>query len=219
MKIQSHFRLIEAIKFYQNHNIEYIDVPWDVSPEISALTKPANCKDFYLEKDTVLVASAEQSFLQVYDQLHDTKIYMALTPCFRDEPNIDEFHQKYFMKLELFTKDAMRYYDVVCYAEEFFRLQLMAMPHREYENQLTVDLKLKHIELGSYGVRQLNNGMIYVYGTGLAEPRFQQALEYRNKIKGMVYQAGYHPSATPRMIHDAAYAAWQVKKSQPIIAA
>jgi seryl-tRNA synthetase len=103
MEEDSWKRLTAAIGFYTVHGFELIEVPWTVNSVYSSLTKPPGRNDFWL-KDKVLVASAEQAFVQLYDEgkLDPEKFYCALTPCFRDEPVFDELHQLYFMKLELF---------------------------------------------------------------------------------------------------------------------
>lgn len=51
-----------------------------------------------------MVGSAEQSFLaRMFEgKLKEDTLYMSITPCFRDEENLDIFTQPHFMKLELF---------------------------------------------------------------------------------------------------------------------
>jgi hypothetical protein len=43
-----------------------------------------------------------------------------------------------------------------------------------------MDWTLNGVEIGSYGVRQYKNLVKWVYGTGLAEPRFTTAKNYGN---------------------------------------
>lgn len=42
-------------------------------------------------------------------------------------------------------------------------------------DEFSYDLEINNIEVGSYGIRQYKN-LFWVYGTGLAEPRFSQAI-------------------------------------------
>uniref|UniRef100_A0A6C0LT50 Uncharacterized protein n=1 Tax=viral metagenome TaxID=1070528 RepID=A0A6C0LT50_9ZZZZ len=90
-----------STKYYPLNGYKYINTPWLVSEDISNITKPLDRKNFNIN-DKVLVASGEQSFLQMMDE---NKIepgkYCTITPCFRDESNITEFHKNYFMKTEL----------------------------------------------------------------------------------------------------------------------
>lgn len=190
MKAESWKRLAKAQTYYEAQGFRYFDASWTVPPEISAITKPKNTKDFYL-RDKVLVGSAEQSFLSVYNEL-DSGLYYAITPCFRNEP-IDEWHQEGFMKLELFSKDYNTYSLFKKLARRFFREQLNLDP-LDLDLELAIrrygsDILFKGIELGSYGIRLFPSGEnvnypdfnlnmpCWVYGTGLAEPRFTKALE------------------------------------------
>lgn len=92
--------LNHSIFYYKLKKYEYIEVPWLVDEDISNLTKPDNKKNFYVN-DKTIVASAEQSFLQL---IKENKLeygnYITTTPCFRDEI-VDDLHNQYFMKTEL----------------------------------------------------------------------------------------------------------------------
>lgn len=171
-------RLTNAAEFYEASGFTYKNVPWVVAPEISAITKPVDIEDFYLGKSPlVLVGSAEQSFLQIYDSL-DNGLYYAITPCFRNEYVYDELHKMYFMKLELFTKDANRLLELLDSAKAFFERHLPWYSHYPVE-KVTLgvddyDLMYRGIELGSYNIKR-HGQMEWACGTGLAEPRFTQA--------------------------------------------
>lgn len=176
MKAESWKRIAEAQEFYETRGFRYLDVPWTVPKEISAITKPHFLKDFYIE-DKVLVGSAEQSFLSIYDEL-DKGLYYAITPCFRDEVE-DEWHQKNFMKLELFQKGWLHNYFISTALEYFSRYTngLEIIEFDPTKREWNFDIELGGIEVGSYGIRSYADGKFeWTYGTGLAEPRFTKAL-------------------------------------------
>ena len=78
-----------------------------VNDEISNITKPEDRENFYINDNQVLVASGEQSFMQLIgDSKMDPGKYVTLTPCFRDE-SVDKLHKQYFMKTELIVYDTL----------------------------------------------------------------------------------------------------------------
>lgn len=167
-------RLAAAQEYYENLGYKNIEVPWVVDKDVNLITAPPNPTLYPLE-NKFLVASAEQSFIQ---SLKDGKLppgrYQATTPCFRDD-ELDELHQRYFMKLELFdnTRDGDSYMRTVLDSQEFFSKYVTV------ERKLTavgMDLESGGIELGSYGVRETPYGK-FVYGTGCAEPRLGYAIK------------------------------------------
>lgn len=177
-------KLMQAIDYYTLHGFQYINLPWLVSENISSVTRPDSCQDFFINKE-VLVASGEQSFLQlIKDQKLAPGRYMGLTPCFRDEKVLDELHCQYFMKVELIdtlnpTEKSLD--QIIELAINFFQqylpCEVVQMIDSTYD---IVDIK-NQIELGSYGIRQtfLNENpyqsklteLKWIYATGCAEPR------------------------------------------------
>lgn len=163
------------------------------------------------------VASAEQSFLQMQmDAVADgarfkyvdtpwteriTGSFCALTPCFRNEPVLDDLHQPYFMKLELITWDGneadmsrMIQLARIWYESEHpgthpdDDLQVRVVENNDPDHlgvTQAYDLVTAHtgIELGSYGIREHAKVGRWVYGTGLAEPRYSVALEAEKTFK------------------------------------
>ena len=152
-----------------------------------------------------LIASGEQGFLYMANKGQlATGNYQAITPCFRNEPH-DEFHQKQFMKLELieymdtYTPWHMapqgaalneRIEDMVDNAMDIFeRLgqdKLVVRAVKTHDNDpvcvpdtVSYDIEGQYgdrwIELGSYGARRAVFGT-WIFGTGLAEPRFSKVL-------------------------------------------
>lgn len=160
-------------------------VPALVDPDVMAHTCPAGVTDSRLRgrgTDTV-VASAEQSFLQL-DKDGELKAgnWMALTPCYREEPILDDVHLPVFLKLELiqisddanfYTRSEAMY--LAHKMQKFFK-EFYAMPTKVIETEEGWEVMYEDLELGSFGVRRTMTGRSYIYGTGLAEPRASTAL-------------------------------------------
>lgn len=172
-------RIVAASDFYRQHGFKPISVPHVVSREISDLTRPAGRSELYhVEGETVYSASAEHGFLELLSRGElEEGSYQALTPCYRDEPELDDIHFRIFLKLELAMVggDAQANADHMCnVAKRFFRT-LGIKPFKVNAGNdlspLQCDLVTGHgLELGSYGVRQ-GVSKPYAYGTGIAEPR------------------------------------------------
>lgn len=161
-------------------------VPGMVDPDVMAHTCPPGVHDdrLYGAGTDTVVASAEQSFLQLDKdgEIHPGD-WMALTPCYRDEPVLDEVHLPVFLKLELIRlSDEENFYtrsNAMWLAGEMQRFfsEFYGMPTELIETMDGFDVMYEDLELGSYGVRKTMTGKSYVYGTGLAEPRTSIALE------------------------------------------
>lgn len=169
--------LSNALSFYQGHGYRQVEVPWIVDPAILNLTCPEAWRIMFVPGLGGLVGSAEQSFLALDAAGRlGQGAFVALTPCFRNEPVVDRLHQKCFMKVELYRNDdtgpeALE--AMIRLAQGFFLL------HTEDEVERVAtedgfDLNLNGIEIGSYGIREAG-GLRWVYGTGIAEPRFSTA--------------------------------------------
>jgi len=185
--------LVAASTHYAIHGYKRVEAPWIVNGRAMCATSPADAK-LYSVDNKFLVASGEQSFLQLIEEdLLPHGDYQCVTPCFRDDV-LDEFHHRYFLKLELIT-----YYGVkeprlsdlsemktVCMA--FFRHHVACCevqtddeadpPHKTHTSDI-VSLRggVRDIELGSYGVRRHPTFGNWIYGTGVALPRLSQAKE------------------------------------------
>ena len=177
--------LAEALRIYERYGYQRITTPWLVSKEAIYATKPFDHRSFETF-DGHLVASGEQGFIQMaLDGLlaHDVKL-MTITPCFRDDA-IDEWHLRHFVKIELcwaYPKDSWQaLVEMIENAGTVLRCLgaktsvPMSTPPGIYD---LVDER--GIELGSYGIRKYKN-FEWVFGTGLAEPRFSQAAKARFK--------------------------------------
>jgi len=203
-------RLLEAREYYEEKGFKYVDVPWAVSCGAIMMTRPPhiNGEPFHFDaggNKLYPVASAEQSFLDM--QLTATTqgkpitgSYCAITPCFRNEPKLDELHQPYFMKLELIswvpvdgnpTEQEIALHRMIAHARQFFE-EL----EKDFETETVLNAELAQgdplcvgghafdiqsfrcgIEIGSYGIRQHSLVGRWIYGTGLAEPRYTYAVE------------------------------------------
>lgn len=120
--------IADSIKFYETKGFRRIESPWTVSSPISNITKPEGAKDFSIaEKNKVLVASGEQSFLYLYNKgFLPYGAFQTVTPCFRDEI-FTPLNTKYFIKNELIITDEEdeitldRLAALVTCARDFFR--------------------------------------------------------------------------------------------------
>jgi hypothetical protein len=171
--------LSDALDYYQSKGFIYEDVDWVVSEEISNITKPEILKNFPLF-DGVLVASAEQSFLQkIYDKQLKAGSFVALTPCFRDEVS-DYLHQKYFMKVELIeTLDTtpQRMFEIIELCQNFFKQYVDTKIEQTGELMYDIVDSKNGIELGSYGIRSNPLVGTWIYATGVAEPRLSRVIK------------------------------------------
>ncbi len=185
--------LAEAKSFYQsyNYNYNYIDVPWKCNKESYQLTCPYDSSlpefEFNSTKNGYLVASGEQSFIEMmFNNTIKPGMYQTITPCFREEKEYSDQTRPWFMKLEL----CHILYDSQSLDKELLLKLMINMVINFFENYISdlaliptdigFDLVSSGIELGSYGYRQAGK-YEYLYGTGVAEPRFSIAREISSK--------------------------------------
>jgi hypothetical protein len=167
-------KIADAITYYKKLNYQYIEVPWFVSKNSIDITKPPSAKYFNTFAGQ-LVGSGEQSFLEIRRTLKKG-FYQCVTPCFRDEDITDKYRRTYFLKLELIeigSLDKDKSVDsMLQQANKFFEKY---HPTNEIQTDIGFDLMINNIEVGSYGYREYN-GFLWIYGTGIAEPRLSQAI-------------------------------------------
>jgi hypothetical protein len=184
--------LNKAVKYYNVFKFIEINVPYIVDEAISNRTKPKDRQNIFhyfheqnyseVDPNRVYVASAEQSFIQLYKEGKlQIGRWMGLSPCLRDEPILDDLHYKMFLKLELIYIGSDDVNFMVEMARSFF-IEHLNLKVEKIKTKEGVDLFYKNIELGSYGTRTMPDGLIYTYGTGLAEPRTSICLE-KNLMK------------------------------------
>ncbi len=167
-------KIDDAVHFYGRH-FQFIEVPWFVSRKAMEVTAPPGrrfCSSFLGD----MVASGEQSFIQLWvDKKFEKGKFACVTPCFRDD-EIDNLHFNYFMKVELIDlcpdNVEVAIDNVVSKALEFFSYYL---DPEVIDTEIGKDVVYNGVELGSYGFRS-SGEMRWVYGTGCAEPRLSQAL-------------------------------------------
>jgi len=170
----------KSILFYEKHRYTRIESPWTVTSAVSNITKPIGGKDFtVLEKNKVLVASGEQSFLYLYVKGFLPKgKFQTVTPCFRDEI-FDTTHSKYFIKNELIITDEVHIgtlMSMVVHSKVFFKsilgdkFEIEDIRTGDDSFDIVAKINDKEYELGSYGIRHCEF-LSWVYGTGCAEPR------------------------------------------------
>lgn len=185
--------LHQAIQWWQEQGFYFVDLPWVVPKAFSDATRPEGSRDITTLHGS-FVASGEQSFLQLWDAgllPAGAPGYIGWTPCLRDDV-LDETHQHGFMKVEWFVPAepdepapqwSPRLHALLALQTALFRAlarntgrPLAAPLWRCLIGPEQVDLMVGGLEVGSYGRRNFN-GRPYFYGTGLALPRFTQALD------------------------------------------
>lgn len=170
--------LADAIAFYSARGYQQVEVPWLVGADAILATIPPQHLDGAMmveQRSEYLVGSAEQGFLEI--DLPPGR-YMAVSPCFR-AGEVDALHQETFMKLELHQTsdtDLSYVHDMIDDACEFFDQHCGSRPLFINDTADGWDIEIAGIEVGSYGVRD-SGGRTWVYGTGLALPRFSLACD------------------------------------------
>lgn len=188
--------LARALEFYTTKGFHRVESPWLVTKEISDITKSPDLSSYIVQKDNetkqkVFVASGEQSLLYLINKSFLPRFgkYQTITPCMRNEP-FDETHTKYFMKLELMEystvddlSDLPHVAAMVDTAMSWFssivgRSSLTVLD-TGHDHGWSYDIMLDGVEIGSYGYRSCLF-CNWIYGTGLAEPRFSRLINNRN---------------------------------------
>jgi hypothetical protein len=183
--------LAQSQQYYTNLGYEYCETPYALPELYSAKTKPHNDPSFILShgffenQPHELVGSAEQGFIYLWltQQLPNKKL-CSITPCFRTENYNSTTHLPWFMKCELFhLSDSLEDCHLMIQDAWNFYIQ------HTNENSLTLiqtsdeswDINLYDIEIASFGIRRFSEGA-FIYGTGLALPRFSFALSCQNRL-------------------------------------
>lgn len=164
--------LTEALQYYQQRGYRYVDVPWIVPDEIARMTFDG--EGLACQAGT-LIGSAEQGFLAL-DVAKGDKL-MSASPCFRNEPVVDELHRLWFMKVELYLEGS-RVQEVLADALKYAQMYLDAEVVSTAEG---FDIMASGIEIGSYGERSVSNRR-WTYGTGIALPRFTMAMDQQENM-------------------------------------
>lgn len=172
-------RLVAAVEFYEDRGFQSLSMPWHVPYDVASVTCKDDNRMFELRGNGILVGSAEQSFIEAQKKGRlGPGRFVAITPCFRNEGEArDELHALYFMKVELystytFMKDEDHFLSSV--AREFMQGQTDKHIDRVKTDE-GYDLEIGGTEVGSYSSRR-HEGLAWTCGTGIAEPRFSQAI-------------------------------------------
>jgi seryl-tRNA synthetase len=184
--------LQETIAFWRELGYLFVDLPWVVGHRFVEATRPIGMPMGIETAHGVLVASGEQSFLQLMSEskLAEAPGYIGWTPCFREEPEFTALHHLGFLKAELFIPVESTEIGLESLQRLLDRqgelFETLAQSMNFYDTSFTTksisalqtDIELNGVEIGSYGVRSFE-GHCYLYGTALALPRFTQALRIR----------------------------------------
>ena len=173
----NYFLLGQAIAFYKEVGYTYIEVPWIVSKEAQFATLSDETRAFEVTDKGYLVGSAEQGIIELMKHGLSNGAYVSCSPCFRNEPVKDDLHLDQFMKVELsvISSELRNIDDIVGHALMFKQARSPSMVKTKYISDTEIDLEINGVEVGSYGVREIDGKFLY-YGTGLALPRFDQAV-------------------------------------------
>lgn len=179
------YKLIsDAIGYYQSIGYQYIEVPWIVYRKATLATAPEWVRPFETFMGD-LVGSGEQGFIQMMmNGVLEPGKYVCATPCFRDEPYLDDIHMNCFFKVELINTENVNeraWMDMMEDARVFFSHSgLMAYKSKITDDQYDLNDLRTDIELGSYGIRR-HKDLAWVFGTGCAEPRLSLVLAKNDK--------------------------------------
>lgn len=175
-------KIADSIEYFENSGFARIESPWTVTKKIAQITAPENASYWSIsEKNKVLVASGEQSFLYLYLKGFLPKgRFQSVTPCFRDEP-FDNLHTKYFIKNELIdTEDtsADNLHQIIEDVEHYLYRYTDKNNVAVVPNDDGWDINVNGIEVGSYGIRSCEY-LKWIYATGCAEPRLTYAVNLK----------------------------------------
>ena len=206
--------IADAVEFYERRGYVYLeDAPWEVFHGAYYATRPSGSQDVRvvvggpvlddreddhpvtLEIDSAderfLVASGEQSFIQMMFDGQPIKRAICVTPCWRWERRIDTLHRRYFMKAELINAQDVdqghlmhMVHDAMAFFEQYFSVRVV-----QTDEGFDIVEKGTRYELGSYGIRQVQNPKTkqyfgWIYGTACAEPRLSTAIARHSKYVG-----------------------------------
>lgn len=178
-------KLADAQTYYAHRGYSEIAVPWILGYEAYCATRPPDRKEFFC-LDGYLNASGEQGFLQLMLDGKRLGKHCCVTACFRDEPELDATHHRYFVKLELIDTDASaeNLAKMISDAKEFIHtyIPVNVIPTNPEGTAFDIVDASEGIELGSYGIRTYGK-YSWIYGTGIALPRLDTAINLKKTKK------------------------------------
>lgn len=189
------YKLIsQAAELYSDRYVYVPDAPWAVGREAYYATKPYDAgPDITLvvegQPTQYMVASGEQSFIQMMLDGRFIKRAYCITPCFRPD-RYDYLKRPQFEKLELINADDVTFanlYHMMHDAASFFERHVDIKFIQTGPMSFDIIERQTRIELGSYGLREMNlpdgRHLEWIYGTGCAEPRLSVAIHGSGRKK------------------------------------
>lgn len=170
--------LYEAMAFYKQRGYQFISVPLIVDPDITRFTLPDDRVAKPHGTFGEYVGSAEQSIYQmIKDGVHLPDRMLAITPCQRDEPVLDESHLEIFLKIELASLDLNHtHFNIRNDVLDFLNhIQIDGVESVMQDDDVSYDINVNDVEVGSFGYRWYNDTLVS-FGTGLALPRLSYAV-------------------------------------------
>lgn len=186
-------RLAAAMRYYTNRGWTQVDADSIVAITTLKLTMPPQGTIISVDDQFGLVASGEQSLLDRYVNYRGFEgRFVTCTPCYRQEDwkrvwedGASDLYRSEFMKVELFQNVDVTPQElarVIALALDFFTsVSPLAERPVVVPTDDGFDINLGGIEIGSYGIREAGS-LRWIYGTGLAEPRFSAV---RNRLLGL----------------------------------
>lgn len=176
--------LMQASQYFTGLDYKQVEVPWIVPESLTQDTKPHDNRSFVMTSDMFkyqpheLVGSAEQGFIYA---LANKEIkpgaYWSISPCFRYDA-YDALHFPWFMKLELCVIPKPEQDKATLLKTLIQHCMDLYTSFGEVPTLVpigdTFDIEINGDEVGSYGIREITETP-YIYGTGLALPRFSIA--------------------------------------------
>ncbi len=192
--------IARALEFYRGRGYIYVeDAPWMVDKPAYYATKPPQAQaDVIKEREDgtaqkFLVASGEQSFIQMMLDGQPLKRAICVTPCYRVE-KYDALRRPAFMKAELINAHDVddghlihMVHEAASFFEQFFSVRIVRTGVSGGSPTYDIIEKGTRIELGSYGIRRISVGdtkLDWVYGTACAEPRLSTVIARHSKETG-----------------------------------
>lgn len=177
-------KVAHAQEYYAGLGYTELSVPWIISFEPHDATRPPHRREFYC-LGGYLNASGEQSFLELMLSGSHLKKHFCITPCFRDEPELDAYHHQYFLKLELIWTDVslQHLHQMIADANDFLSryTETDIIPTNDSGTAFDIIDRKSGVEFGSYGIRSYEN-YSWIYGTGIALPRLDSVISNNHSI-------------------------------------
>jgi hypothetical protein len=168
---------------YKSYGFKYIETNWientDMIRTTAAESGIIHVNMSGVEGEFALIGSGEQSFISNFNKLYGK--YQTCTPCFRMEQDFTDLNKMQFMKIELFRNDIISneaLFKMMDCVKDVMTAEFNVDPIIVKTGPESWDININGIEVGSYGRRSIKHNDVnytFLYGTGLAEPRFSQA--------------------------------------------